>query len=225
MSDTLSTLCKKLNVTFNDISLLRMAITHASLSSNSMSYERREFVGDRVVGLAMAEILYKRFPTDPEGDLARRHSQLVRCETLAAISRTLNLGEFIRMASGEENTGGRDKDSLLSDSLEAVVAAIYFDQGLSMAQDFIEHQWEPYFNEPLLMIRDYKTSLQELVQAKGFDVPTYETVSAEGPAHAPEFTVKVLVKGMGDAEGIGSSKRKAEQVAASHFIEKYMDTE
>lgn len=223
MSDSLQQLCKILEVTFKDITLLRLAVTHASLANNTMSYERLEFVGDRVLGLAMAELLYKRFPTEPEGDLARRHSQLVRSETLASIARKLNLGEHIRMASGEESTGGRDKDSLLSDALEAIVAAIYFDQGLSAAQDFVERNWEPYFNEPLLIPKDFKTTLQEAVQAKGFTVPVYETTDTKGPAHAPEFTIVVVVEGLGEAEGMGTSKRKAEQAAAEHFLEKYKD--
>merc|ERR1719148_347548 len=131
-----------------------------------MSYERLEFVGDRVLGLAMAEMLYKRFPTESEGYLTRRHSQLVRSETLAAIARNLNLGEHIRMDSSEESTGGREKESLLADVVEAIIAAIYFDQGLSAAKDFIEKNWEPYLDEPLFW--GFKTILQEAVQAKGF---------------------------------------------------------
>jgi len=211
----------RLDVNFKDIALLELAVTHASLTNNTMSYERLEFVGDRVLGLAMAEMLYKRFPTESEGYLTRRHSQLVRSETLAAIARNLNLGEHIRMDSSEESTGGREKESLLADVVEAIIAAIYFDQGLSAAKDFIEKNWEPYLDEPLFL--GFKTILQEAVQAKGFAVPTYETTGTKGPAHAPVFTIVVVVEGLGVAEGIGTSKRKAGQAAAENFLEKHKD--
>ncbi|USO01454.1 MAG: ribonuclease III [Alphaproteobacteria bacterium] len=223
MSDTLHNLCAVLGVTFRDTSLLRTAITHSSLASSMVSYERLEFVGDRVLGLAMAELLYRQFPSDSEGALARRHAQLVRSETLAAIARSLGFGNFIRMAPGEESTGGRDKDSLLSDALEAIVAAIYFDQGLDTAKCFVERHWKPYFNEPLLIPKDFKTALQETVQAQGYAPPVYEIIKADGPAHAPNFTVRAQVDRLGTAAGVGPSKRKAEQAAAQNFFTTFKD--
>jgi len=220
MSDSLDQLCKKLEIKFRDISLLRVALTHSSLANSSYSNERMEFVGDRVLGLIMAELLYKRFPSESEGALAKRHAQLVRMETLAEISRDLNVGSFLRMANGEANTGGRDKDSLLADAMEAIVAAIYFDQGLESVKILIDRLWSPYFSNPIAAVKDYKTLLQEKIQANGHKAPTYEILSRAGPAHAPDFTVQAIADTIDSATGQGKSKRKAEQAAAKALLEK-----
>lgn len=210
----LDVLYQKLEYNFQNPALLREALTHTSLHTMKKTYERLEFLGDRVLGLVVAEELFERFSQETEGNLAKRHAQLVRTETLAEIGKGLGLGAYIRMARGEETTGGRHKISILSDVVEAVIAAIYKDAGLEPARSFIQKFWAPYFDVPLSPDKDSKTSLQEIAQGRGFPSPDYRVLKTNGPPHDPTFVIEVVVEGLGRAEASGSSKRKAEKRAA-----------
>lgn len=219
----LNDLAAKLKHSFNDPSLLETAVTHSSVSteqgSRLYSNERLEFLGDRVLGLVIAEILLERFPAEEEGALARRHTAMVRKEALAIVAREMGLGAYIRMTRGEEDGGGRENDSLLSDCCEAVIAALYLDGGLTVAGDFIRRNWESLLGRDLKPPKDNKTSLQEWLQAKGQPLPNYQEVGRRGPAHAPEFEMKVTTVTGETAAASGSSKRLAEQKAAGRLLE------
>lgn len=222
LSPDLHKLCETIHYHFKDKNLLFEALTHTSMHKSKKSYERLEFLGDRVLGLIVAEELYERLPHEVEGELAKRHAQLVRTETLAEIAVQIGVGDYIRMAKGEANTGGRHKVSLLSDVMEALVAAIYKDGGLDAARKFIQCFWKDYFTLPLTPERDSKTSLQELSQGKGFPTPVYNVIDITGPPHNPVFTVEVVVEGLGSAMAKGSSKRNAEKEAAEILRKKLL---
>ncbi len=212
----------RLGYRFADPALLEEALTHAS-AVNSRHRSRRnneqmEFLGDRVLGLAVATILHRRHSREAVGALARRHSSLVRLETLADIAAQLGLDAEIRLSPGEEDAGGRHKPSLLADVCEAVIAAIYLDGGFESALDFVRRFWGPLVDEGPECVKDAKTALQEWTQALSLALPVYSLVETSGPAHAPVFTVEVAVVGLGPAVGSGSSKRKAEQVAAERLL-------
>lgn len=214
----ITNLNKIIGYRFQNESLLQEALTHTSMHRSTKSYERLEFLGDRVLGLVIAEELFESFPHESEGNLAKRHAQLVRTETLAEIAEVIGLGEYILMGRGEANTGGRQKVSLLSDVLEALIAAIYKDGGLEPVRAFIKKQWDSYFLTPLLPERDTKTALQEYAQGKGYMIPAYTVLQEQGPPHNPIFTVEVFVEGLGKAQAQGSSKRKAEKEAAEKLL-------
>ncbi|MFD1694665.1 ribonuclease III [Roseibium aestuarii] len=212
----------KLGHTFADDSLLATALTHASAldpaDAGRGSYQRLEFLGDRVLGLVVAAMLHTHFPRADEGELARRFNQLVKRETCAEIATELNIGAAMRIGQSEAQTGGRKKGALLADMCEAVIAAIYLDGGFSAAEAFVRRIWEPRmlsFRGPL---RDAKTTLQEWAQSRGLPTPRYDVLSREGPDHAPEFVVGVTVLGLPRGEGQGGSKRIAEQAAAEAVL-------
>ncbi|MTH97739.1 ribonuclease III [Roseibium sp. RKSG952] len=207
---------------FKDPELLRRALTHASALAPSESvkgsYQRLEFLGDRVLGLVVATMLHAQFPKADEGELARRFNQMVRRETCAEIATELQIGEAMRIGQAEAQTGGRKKTALLADMCEAVIAAVYLDGGFDAACTFVERLWGPRmlsFSGPL---RDAKTTLQEWAQSRGLPTPQYEVISREGPDHAPRFVVGVTVKGLERGQGRGGSKRTAEQSAAEAVL-------
>jgi len=206
---------------FRDQDLLTRALMHRSASggAEARSYERLEFLGDRVLGLVVAEMLYERFPREPEGFLARRHAALVRREALARVARRVGLGRHVIMSKGEEEAGGRDSDAILSDACEAVLGAAYLDGGLEPAARFIKAHWPTMMEEAAAPPKDAKTALQEWAQQRGLPLPAYETVSAEGPDHSPVFTVQVSVQGHPAAAATGASKRAAAQAAAASLLE------
>jgi len=203
---------------------LRDALTHSSAAATRMSrdgsYERLEFLGDRVLGLAAAELLFDRFPDRPEGELAVRYNALVRKETCAAIAREIGLGRFLRLSPGEELGGGRDKTAILGDALEALIAAIFLDGGYAPAREFVRRYWTRLIDEGAGLPRDAKTTLQEWAQARGLPPPRYSETGRSGPDHAPSFTTSVNVEGFAPVEGQGTTKRAAEQAAAEAFLKR-----
>ncbi|HEY3916772.1 MAG TPA: ribonuclease III [Stellaceae bacterium] len=206
---------------FVDKDLLIEALTHPSAvrrrGISRRGYERLEFLGDRVLGLIVAELLWRRFPDDAEGEMTRRHAHLVRREALTEAAEAAGLGPRLIVAKGEEATGVRKNKSVLADACEAVIAALYLDGGLETAKRFIERRWEKRLGELQSLPRDPKTALQELVQGRGFPLPAYRVVSAAGPDHRRSFTVTVKVEGLAGATATasGSSKRAAEIAAAA----------
>lgn len=203
---------------FKDSDLLRQALTHPSLEGAS-NYQRLEFVGDRVLGLVIADWLFEYYPNIDEGGLASRHTNLVRRETLAEVAITMNIGPEIHMAKSTEDTGGRERATILADICEGIIGGIYMDGGYAAAQKFIKKFWKNYIGHENIGARDAKTRLQEWVQSRKIPAPTYSTKDRAGPAHEPVFTVEVKVQELGGALGKGSTKRSAEQMAAAKLLE------
>jgi len=201
--------------------LLIEALTHPSASNSEQrlqNYERLEFLGDRVLNLIIANLLYNQFPEESEGDLALRHAALVRRETLAGISDDLGIGEYLDVASGELDTEIRHSPSVLADAMEAVIAAIYLDGGFDAAYNFITRFWQPVLEYQSGPSRDAKTELQEWVQARGLPLPRYVEAARSGPSHKPIFTVELRVSGIKPVYARGGSKRAAEQLAAEQLL-------
>ncbi|HEY8948881.1 MAG TPA: ribonuclease III [Rhizomicrobium sp.] len=216
----MSELQTRLSHSFKDKDLLTRALTHASASS-IVSNERLEFLGDRVLGLVIAEQLHHRFPEDPEGILALKLNALVRSEACAKAAEKVGLGEFLILANSEVASGGRRKGAILAGACEAVIAALYLDGGFKVAHDFILANWEEQFAGLSRDMRDAKTALQEWAQArKGGAAPGYKLIKREGPDHAPRFVVEASVAGQEPVTGEGSSKREAEQAAARAMLAK-----
>lgn len=200
---------------FSDRGLLRRAMTHSSVSSvNAADLERLEFLGDRVLGLLTAEALWRRYPDMAEGELAPRLNQLVRKETCAQAARFFGLGDALTMSAGEENNGGRDRDAILGDAMEALLGAIYVDGGLEKARSAYDRFWGERFDAIADEHRDAKTELQEWAQSEGHGTPTYGDIGRTGPDHAPEFTVEVRVGRLRPERARGCSKRDAQTEAA-----------
>ena len=208
---------------FAQPSLLQDALTHPSLNNsrtgkkNGMPYERLEFLGDRVLGLIIAEWLYATYPTATEGDLAKRHAALVNRDALRDIAEAISLGTHIRLAHGEEAGTARKNLSTLADAMEGVIGALYLDGGLPAAQNFIGRYWEKNLTTPDAPA-DPKTALQEWAQGRGLPLPAYKTLTTTGPAHAPKFRIEVHVKGFPPVEAEGDSKREAAKAAAEILL-------
>jgi ribonuclease III len=202
--------------------LLDQALTHRSAYSSRgpvpEGYERLEFLGDRVLGLVVAELLVERYPREQEGELTRRHTSLVRRDALVRVARQIGIGEHLRLSKGEADSGARQSPSLLADALEAVIAAIHLDGGIEAARGFISRYWDPLMAADRHPPRDAKTALQEWAQGLGLPLPAYETVATEGSSHQPLFTVSVAVEGKPAATAQGRSKRAAEQLAAAALL-------
>jgi ribonuclease-3 len=204
---------------FKNLSLLRRALTHASAEpSSNNAYERLEFLGDRVLALVIAERLLERFPDEREGEISRRHVGLVRREALAEVARRMDFGQFLLLSRGEAEAGSRDRESILADVMEAVLAALYLDGGLDTAQRFILDHWTDLLEAEIAPPQDPKTTLQEWAQGRGLPLPSYEVVAQEGPSHAPQFTVRVWVKGQSVKTATGGSKRAAERASAIDLL-------
>ena len=208
---------------FRDISLLQHALTHSSYANerwhNSLlSNERLEFLGDSVLGMLVAEYLYKTFPDRPEGELTRMRADMVCEKTLAAAANRIGLGDHLLLGHGEERFGGRNRDSILADAMESVIAACFLDGGLEAALGFVRQ----FILVEVPVVRmhnaDYKTALQELVQQKKNQVLAYALVGQSGPDHDKEFSVEVSLNGTVVGRGTGSSKKRAEQDAARDAI-------
>ncbi|MFQ6017607.1 MAG: ribonuclease III [Kiloniellaceae bacterium] len=202
--------------------LLVQALTHPSAATKrgrgDDSYERLEFLGDRVLGLIVADLLLRRFPHETEGALALRHAGLVRRETLAEVARGLGLEAHLRLAKGEDAAGERHNPALLADACEAVIGALYLDAGLGAARALVESLWTPLLESAQKPPQDAKTALQEWAQGRGLPLPSYREVDRSGPPHDPVFTVEVCVEGYPPADGEGRSKRLAEQAAAERLV-------
>ncbi|MAF48856.1 MAG: ribonuclease III [Rhodospirillales bacterium] len=220
----LKSLEQRLGHRFADAGRLAEALRHPSdteVQNGALpSNQRLEFLGDRVLGLIVSEWLLERYPDEAEGEIARRHTDLVRREALARAARHLGLGNFIAMSKGEDDAGGRRNPSLLADACEAVIAAIYLDGGLGAAAAFIRGQWAEMIEAAPEPPVDAKTALQEWAQARGLDLPRYRETGREGPAHAPKFTIEADVSGYPTVVGEGASKRAAEQRAAEALLAK-----
>lgn len=212
----------RLGYRFADIDLLERALTHSSAISPGKridrSYQRLEFLGDRVLGLVVADMLYKRYPRSNEGELSRTLNTLVRKETCAVIARQLDLGREMILGDSEARSGGADKDAILGDVTEAVIGAIFLDGGLDPAYRFVERHFEEFLVDGQANRADAKTTLQEWAQARGLEPPTYVLVERTGPDHAPEFTIAVDLMGFARIEAVGSSKKIAEHKAAERFL-------
>lgn len=226
MSD-LDAIQLSLKVSFNNKSLLEQALVHSSYVNENpapglTSNERLEFLGDAVLGLAIAERLYRDFPASTEGELTRLRASLVRREVLASMAKTLGLGDYLRLGKGEEASGGRNKPVNLAGALEALVAAIFLDLGLEAARDFVLRPFDAELRE-LVAIgteKDYKSQLQELVQARYQMTPTYHVTEVTGPDHDRTFTTEVRVGDTALGTGTGKSKKMAETEAARSALER-----
>jgi ribonuclease-3 len=210
---------------FEQPDLLDQALTHSSASylaaprgRGARSYERLEFLGDRVLGLVVAEMLLTAYPEEPEGALARRLAELVRKETLASVAAEIDLAQHVRLPAIEEKTA-RSNPSLLADVCEAVIAALYLDGGFEAARDFIRQHWTDRMAASVAPPKDPKTGLQEWAQARGKPLPAYRLVRTDGPPHQPLFTVAVTVDSLPETEASGASKRLAEAAAAALLLQ------
>ena len=211
-----ASLSRIIHYTFHDPSLMIMALTHRSFSSQHN--ERLEFLGDSVLSFLIANELYKRFPRIDEGDLSRLRAQLVKESSLSHIALSIGLGDFIRLGEGELKSAGWRRPSILADTFESIIGAIYLDGGIESAQQFVLRFFNMQLNEidPTLIQKDAKTLLQELLQSKKSDLPIYTVVSIEGEAHSQTFTIECLIKKSNiKTQGVGNSRRIAEQEAAS----------
>ncbi len=202
---------------FADADLAFLALTHMSGATGRLaSYQRLEFLGDRVLGLVVAEMLYLSFPNAEEGELSRRLAELVRRETCAEVAYAWGVEPHLRLGEGERQAA--NKIAILSDVCESLIGAVFLDAGYAAAKTVVVRAFEPLMRAPRRPLRDPKTALQEWAQARGLDAPVYREVSRAGPQHAPEFTMSVTVAGFEPAEAKGASKRGAEQAAALQFI-------
>jgi ribonuclease-3 len=213
-------LCKKLGLSFNNPALFAMALTHRSAGANNN--ERLEFLGDSILGFVIAQKLYELFPNAPEGVLSRLRASLVNEDSLAGLARKHQLGDYLRLGSGELKSGGFRRDSILSDALEAIMGALFIDQGIKACQQWIEQ----IFAEKLQSLsldnwqKDPKTQLQELMQSRKLDLPDYVLQTMSGLAHEQTFKVKCTVSLIEEScIGVGVSRKKAEQAAAEQMLE------
>lgn len=217
-------LAQALGHAFARPSLLEEALTHRSADAHQkgtrQSYERLEFLGDRVLSLVIADLLMARFPREAEGDLSRRHAGLVRREALARIACSIGLGRHVHLSMSEgDGAAGRRNPAILADACEAVIGALYLDGGLEAAARFVTAHWTAIMEEEPIPPQDAKTGLQEWAQGLGRPLPVYRMLGQEGPAHEPLFEVEVEVEGMAPARGEGPSKRVAEQAAAAALLD------
>lgn len=215
------TLEAALGFKFRSEPLLERALTHASVRSGKnvrTDNERLEFVGDRVLGLAICEMLSDGFPEANEGELARRYNRLVRGETCARVARRIELGKFLILSDSEAESGGRDKETILADAVEAVLGAIFLDSGFEKARGVVRQLWQAHIEYSPQVAADPKSALQEWAQGRGLELPAYVEVARKGPDHAPRFTSEVRIKGVTPARGEGASKRAAEQAAAGVLL-------
>jgi ribonuclease-3 len=224
LSAELTAFCDRIGYRFQQPELLVRALTHGSLSSTTRpDNQRLEFLGDRVLGLVMAEALLDADVDATEGVLAPRYNALVRKETCADVARDIDLGAVLKLGKSEMVSGGRRKEALLGDGMEALIAAVYCDGEFSAARDLILRLWGKRIYEVEEDARDPKTALQEFVQARGETTPIYEIIKREGPDHAPEFTITVTLASGERAEAKAGAKRQAEQAAAKALLER-LDT-
>jgi ribonuclease-3 len=211
---------KFLKYQFLDRAIVELALTHRS--ANALNNERLEFLGDSLLGFIVADILYKNYPEANEGELSRMRSTLVNKITLANIARELKLGQFVQLGSGESKSGGSDRDSILADAVEALIAAIYLDAGIHDCRKVVSRWLDHRLGKSATTgrLRDAKTQLQELMQASGFGLPQYNVVKIEGEAHQQLFHVECKVDGVAEPmTSSGTSKRSAEQGAALDMLQ------
>jgi len=219
----LNKLQKKLGYVFSNLAVLTQALTHSSYANESLknakaSNERLEFLGDSLLGMIVALLIYNKKPYLSEGQMTKRRAELVCERSLANLALELDLGDYLYLGRGEENGGGRGRPSILSDAFEAVVAAMYLDGGYDAAEQLISTLLSSAVDNPLPNITDFKTHLQEIIQCKPGQILAYEVSDEQGPDHAKSFTVVVKLNAKVIGTGIGKSKKNAEQEAAKAAI-------
>ena len=208
---------------FADPALAERALTHVSAPTpaRAQSYQRLEFLGDRVLGLIVSEMLYQAFPHASEGELSVRFARLVRRETCAEVAEEWRVGPHVVMGAGEARGGGRNKAAILGDVCEALIGAAFVDGGFAAARDLVRRAWEARMRADKAPIQDAKTAVQEWAQARGLATPSYSEVERSGPAHLPHFVMQVDLDGFAPERGEATSKRAAEQAAAKAFLERW----
>jgi ribonuclease-3 len=212
---------ERIGYRFADKTLLEKAMTHISAlsgGSRTNSYQRLEFLGDHVLGLVISDMLYRAFPKANEGELSRRLSDLVRKETCADVARAMELGPALKLGNSESSAGGRLRSTILADVCEALVGAVFLDGGYPSAESLVERFWKERMLKPPRPLRDPKTILQEWAQARGLPTPAYKELARTGPHHNPKFKIAVELPDHPAAEGMGTSKRAAEQAAAAQML-------
>lgn len=209
---------KIFGIKINNPDLLRQALTHSS-SREDENYERMEFLGDRVLALCVADLLYQKFPEENEGDLAKRHAALVSGDVLADIAREIDLSKLVILSDAERKAGGENNNSILADCVESCLGALYLDQGYERCAQVLEN----LYGQRMLICKDPpqdpKTRLQEWAQGQGYDLPAYKMIKKSGPDHAPEFTIHLTLPGLSAITATGGSKREAEKKAAEKMLD------
>jgi ribonuclease-3 len=222
----LAALEARLGHSFSDKSLAARALTHLSAQTpggqgRTQSYQRLEFLGDRVLGVAVAAMLYQAFPQASEGELSIRLAKLVRRETCAEIAEDWDVGPYVVLGLGEARGGGRKKAAILSDVCESLIGAVFLDSGFEAARALVERSWGERMTAEREPVRDAKTAVQEWAQARAIPAPRYVEVARSGPAHQPQFVMQVELDGFDPMRGEASSKRAAEQAAAQAFLNRW----
>lgn len=225
MMDKIKEFEKRIGVSFSNLDILKLALTHRSYVNEHKSAnehnERLEFLGDAVLELIVSDYLFKKYPKRAEGELTSFRSALVRTDSLAETGKDLDIGKYLLLSKGEDDTGGREKNYLLANAFEAIVGAIYLDQGYIQSRDFVLesliHKLDDIVENRLDI--DSKTKIQEITQERYKVIPTYEVVSEVGPDHEKTFTVVIKVEDKVIGEGVGSSKQKAEEMAATNGLQ------
>jgi ribonuclease III len=216
----------RLGYKFRDRELAARALTHLSAPATTGqgrldSYQRLEFLGDRVLGLAIAEMLYETYPQATEGELSMRLATLVRRETCAEVAREWDVGPHVVLGAGEAQAGGRKKAAILADIAESLIGAVFVESGFEAARELVARTWRARMHAVEEPERDAKTAMQEWAQARALHAPHYIEIDRSGPPHAPLFTIQVTLEGHEPAHGSASSKRAAEQAAAQAFMARY----
>jgi ribonuclease-3 len=225
IGDGASALQARIGHRFSDPSLLERALTHVSAlpaqtPRRADSYQRLEFLGDRVLGLSVSAMLLETFPEAEEGELSRRLADLVRKETCAEVARDWGVGDVLRLGEGEAQTGGAQKSAILGDICESILGAVFLDAGYGAAEALVRRFFSEKMRNPARPLRDPKTALQEWAQARGLPTPVYRQAARSGPDHAPIFLIEVMINGFEPSTAEGSSKRFAEQASARKFLER-----
>lgn len=224
MTDKLARLLRALDYTFLSPDLLDQALTHRSVGSKN--YERLEFLGDAILSFVISAELYRRYPLIDEGRLSRLRASLVKGETLAGIARELSLGDNLRLGSGELKSGGYRRESILADTVEAIIGAVYLDSGIDSARTLILHLFGVRLDKvnPASSLKDPKTRLQEYLQSRSMPLPEYELDNVSGKSHAQTFRIRCKVEALNAVSTAdGSSRRRAEQAAAQQILDKLND--
>lgn len=214
-------LTQEIEYEFHNTTLLKEALTHPSISYMKVhqhSYERLEFLGDTVLSMIIAEILYTNFPSETEGDLSKRHIALVKGQTLAEVAKTIKLGNYIIISEGERSNGGTQNMKILENVMEALIGAIYIDGGCDSIKKIITKYWMPLLLETKFPPENVKSTLQEWAQQRGLAPPTYQIIDSSGLAHCPTMTIKLELKGFEPIIVQSKNKRDGEQKAAKLMI-------
>lgn len=217
-SDVATFVRRQLGHKAKDVSLFELALTHSSVAGDA-SYERLEFLGDRVLGLVIASALYGRYPKEPEGNLSKRYNALVDRETCAENAREIGVPAFVKLGKQAREDGASQSDNVVGDVMEALIGALFLDGGFGAAEQFILRMWEPDLAVQRRAPQHPKSALQELAAAKQARPPVYEVVARTGAHHAPQFTVRVEVAKLGEATAQGASKQEAEKAAAAALLD------